>query len=313
MKISWVVGVGVAVVLGAVGCGGGGDGGGNASALAFDGAGCEANGLPVGVTTVVEIEHDGLLRSYRVHVPDGVDPNSETPLVVNWHGLGSNALEQEAYAGNAEAAARGYIVAYPNGLGNPGGQSFNAVNCCSQLGSPKHMADDVGFGRAVVADVASKLCVDRTRIYSTGMSNGGFMSDYNACAAADLYAAVAPVSALGAPRIECDPSRPIPILSFNGTADPLVRYDVSQESMRLWAERNGCSGEPEVEAIEDSFCETWSDCADGVEVVACTITGMEHCWPGNTLVLPGFCRTGGLEVVDANVRMYDFFEAHRLP
>jgi polyhydroxybutyrate depolymerase len=145
------------------------------------------------------------------------------------------------------------------------------------------------------------------------MSNGGYMTDFNACEAADLYAAAAPVSALGIPRSGCEPTRPIPILSFNGTDDPLVNYSNSQVSMRAWAERNGCTGEPTRESFGASFCDTWSDCAGGVEVEACTITGMEHCWPGNLLVLPGFCETGGLADIDANQRMYDFFARHVLP
>jgi polyhydroxybutyrate depolymerase len=304
----------VAVIAAASSCGDGSDGGGGDSAQAFDPAGCEASGLTAGETTVVAIEHDGLSRSYRVFVASGVDPGAPTPLVVNWHGLTSNAFQQESYAGNAIAEERGYIVAYPEGLGNPNnGQSFNGGNCCSQLGRPPHMADDVGFGRAIVADVASKLCVDRRRIYSTGMSNGGYMTDYNACQAADLYAAAAPVSALGIPRAQCAPSRPIPILSFNGTEDPLVGYPISQNSMWLWAERNGCSGEPQRENFGASYCDRWDDCASGVVVEACTITGMQHCWPGNPLVLPGFCATGGLSDIDANQRMYDFFAQHTLP
>jgi polyhydroxybutyrate depolymerase len=279
----------------------------------LDPAGCEAAGLAIGETTVVEIEHEGIARNYRVYVPSGIDPGSPTPMVVNWHGLNSSALRQELYAGDAIAEERGTIVAYPSGLGDPGGQSFNGGNCCSQFGRPPHMADDVGFGRAIVADVARKICVDRRRIYSTGMSNGGYMSDYNACEAADLYAAVVPVSALGIPRRSCNPIRPIPILSFNGTEDPLVFYGVSQQSMRLWAERNGCAGEPAREDLGASYCLAWDDCEAGVEVEACTVTGMEHCWPGNPLILPGFCTTGGLDDIDANQRMYDFFARHVLP
>lgn len=280
----------------------------------FDPAGCNSPVLPLGATTVVNIEHDGLSRQYRVFVPDSIDPTQPVPLLINWHGLTSNAIQQQFYSGtDVTAYDRGYIVAYPNGLGEPNGQSFNGGNCCSQYGRPPHMADDVGFGRAVVADVASKACVDRRRIYSTGMSNGGYMSDYNACEAADLYAAVAPVSALGIPRSGCSPSRPIPILSFNGTIDALVPYEVSQESMGAWAERNGCTGEPRRQAFGPSFCDTWDDCDAGVVVEACTITGMAHCWPGNPFVIPGFCATGGLDDIDANQHMFDFFAEHELP
>jgi len=175
------------------------------------------------------------------------------------------------------------------------------------------MADDVGFGRAIVADVASKLCVDKRRVFSTGMSNGGYMSEHNACFAADLYAAVAPVSAVGIPRTDCPISRPITIVSFNGTEDPLVNYTASQQSMDAWVTRNGCTGAPERSDYGASYCETWSKCSAGVSVKRCTITGMNHCWPGNPIVLPGFCASGGLADIDANKLMYDAFQNTALP
>ncbi len=41
--------------------------------------------------------HDGLIRTYRLHVPAGYNPDSLYPMVINMHGLGSNAFEQEVY------------------------------------------------------------------------------------------------------------------------------------------------------------------------------------------------------------------------
>ena len=286
---------------------------GNQSSVPFNPAGCSSPSVSPGDNPTLQIQHEGQTRNYILYVPAGIDPKKPTPLVVNWHGLTSNAVQQQAYAGNAIADQRKTIVAYPDGLGMPGGQSFNAGVCCSQLGNPPHMADDVGFGRAIVADVASKLCVDKRRIYTTGMSNGGYMSEHNACFAADLYAASAPVSALAFPRTDCPTSRPITIVSFNGTEDGLVNYGVSQQSMDAWVARNGCTGAPERTDHGASYCETWSKCSAGVIVKRCTITGMNHCWPGVPLVLPGFCASGGLMDIDANQVMYDVFQNTTLP
>jgi polyhydroxybutyrate depolymerase len=286
---------------------------GSQASVPFNPAGCSSPTASPGDNPTVQMQHDGLTRNYILYVPPGIDPKKPTPLVVNWHGLTSNAVQQQAYAGNAIADQRKTIVAYPDGLGNPGGQSFNAGACCGALGNPPHMADDVGFGRAIVADVASKLCVDKRRVYTTGMSNGGYMSEHNACRAADLYAAAAPVSAVAFPLTDCPASRPITILSFNGTEDPLVSYAASQQNMEAWATRNGCTGAPERTAYGNSYCETWSKCSAGVIVKRCTITGMNHCWPGSPLVLPGFCESGGLTDIDANQVMYDVFQSTTLP
>jgi polyhydroxybutyrate depolymerase len=261
-------------------------------------------------TSTLTLEHEGEMREYRVYVPAGVDLGRPAPLVLNWHGLTSEASAQQVYSQADEVAAeRGYLVAYPQGLG----RSFNGGSCCSNLGQPAHQADDVGFGRAIVDALAERICIDRRRVYSTGMSNGGYMSEWNACQAADLYAAVAPVSAMGLMQQGCAPSRPIPLLAFNGTNDSLVSYAGSQASITQWLARNGCEGEPQRTNYGPSYCDAWTECTAGVEVVHCTITEMGHCWPGNPIALPGFCMDGGLDHMHATPMLFDFFDRFRLP
>ena len=208
--------------------------------MPFDVAGCAGPSLAPGDNPTFEIVHDGLARKYILYVPSGIDPKKPAPLVVNWHGRQVNASIYQQLSGNAIAEERNTIVAYPDGIGD----SFNAGVCCDQSDGSPNTADDVGFGRAVVAEIATKICIDKRRVFSTGLSNGGFMSEHNACHAADLYAAVAPVSAMGILRPECPASRPISIVSFNGTEDEAVPYAVSQQNVAAWVQRNGCSGEP---------------------------------------------------------------------
>lgn len=294
-----------------ISCGGSSSEGVPTGPVAFDPLGCDEVDLALGASSEIAIEHDGLERSYRLYVPSEIDNSTPTPLILNWHGLGSDSIEQEVYSGTAIVEERGYIAAYPKGLG----RSFNAGYCCSSRGNPPHEADDVGFARAIVADVASRLCIDKQRIYSSGMSNGGYMSEHLACNAADLVAAVAPVSAQSGNPGNCTPSRPVPMISFNGTEDPLVSYAGSQQTLAGWAERNSCTEGPRREEVGGAYCDYWDSCAQGANVVHCTVPGMAHCWPGDPLgiTLPGFCETGGLDVLDANQVMYDFFEQHTLP
>lgn len=251
----------------------------------------------------VDIEHDGMTRSYLLHVGASIDPAQPVPLWLDFHGLSSNPAQENFYSSTgALADAKGFIVAYPTGLDN----AFNAGSCCVAT-TTKH--DDVGFGRAIVADIASKACVNLRRIYSTGMSNGGYMSEYNACKADDLYAAVAPVSAMGFIQAadDCTPTRPVPMIAFNGTLDGLVSYSGSRTSIDNWKERNGCTGEATRTDYGESFCESWT-CAEDTELTSCTITGMNHCWPGNTLAIPSICASGGLTDIIATSMIGDFFE-----
>lgn len=257
-------------------------------------------------TIVMLKDDDGLERSYTLHVPQHLDRKKPAPLVLNYHGLTSTADEQIFFSVLDEKADQsGFIVAYPEGLG----KSFNAGSCCGALASPPNTTDDGAFARKIVADISGKLCVNPRRVYSTGMSNGGYMSEYNACVNADLFAAVAPVSAVGFKQPKCDPSRPIPMIAFNGTADGLVNYDQSVIYVGAWVERNGCTSEPTRKDFGDSFCETWTGCDDGVEVVHCTATGMGHCWPGQPLCPYGAGNTD----FRANDLLWDFFKRFELP
>jgi len=119
------------------------------------------------------------------------------------------------------------------------------------------------------------------------MSNGGFMSNKLACDAADILAAVAPVaSVLGVD--DCAPTRPIPIMMFNGTEDTLVRYDGGSlsergvpESFGEWADFNSCTAETQVTFENgDSTCESYTGCESGATTTLCTIEGGGHTWPG---------------------------------
>jgi polyhydroxybutyrate depolymerase len=266
---------------------------------------CPSDPIEAGDTTFM-VESGGMQRSYRLHVPEGLDREMPAPLVLNYHGLTSNAAQQIAFSGlDAVADREGFIVAYPEGIS----RSFNAGACCSQLASPPHEENDAQFARDLVADVSQKLCVDARRVYSTGMSNGGYMSEYNACLNADLFAAVAPVSALAFKQSTCEPSRPIPMIAFNGTEDALVNYGNASSTIQDWLGRNGCEGEPERMAYGDSYCDHWSECDGGVEMTHCTLTGMGHCWPGTT-----FCPFGATNTeVNANEELWRFMSRFTLP
>src|SRR5262249_44803117 len=125
------------------------------------------------------LESGGLQRTYRVHAPPGLDGATAVPLVVDIHGLGSNSSQQEGISGmKGMSDQHGFLVAYPDGVNN----AFNAGTCC---GNPT--VDDVAFIRAMVSQVEAEATVDSSRVYVTGLSNGGAMTQRLACDAADLF------------------------------------------------------------------------------------------------------------------------------
>lgn len=256
----------------------------------------------------LSLQYGGVLRTVLVHVPPGYEGSSATPLVLNMHGFTSNPTQQIAFSGmNPVADAEGFLVAYPAGTDN----SWNAGVCCGIAASGD--VDDVGFLREVVAELSTQLCVDPTRVYATGMSNGGYMSHRLGCEASDLFAAVAPVAgAIGIPS--CEAERPLPVVAYHGTEDNLVPYESGRDGAVEWAVSNGCGPDPtETTMYGKSRCERWTDCADGVEVELCTLEDMGHCWPGGSEQLCISVIGPYSDDVDANAHMWSFLSRFRRP
>lgn len=283
------------------------------SSSSGDPAACPDSPVRPGEYVGLQLEFDGRTRNYNMFVPSSYDGSEATPLVFNFHGFGSNAAQQIFFSDfNVDAEERGVIAVYPNGVSN----SWNGGACCGV--ATGRDIDDVGFVRALLDEVATTLCIDRDRVYATGMSNGGFMSHRLACEAADIITAVGPVAGpLGLEPEDCQPARPIPVIHFHGTADLVVPYPGNltgfppvEESMQGWADRNGCDPDSTVTLeMDDATCQTWEGCDADATVTLCALDGAGHCWPGQA-----FCPSGVSSLtVRANAMMLDLFEQHALP
>lgn len=162
------------------------------------------------------------LRTYTVHLPPGKGP---FPVVVNLHGGGSNPKIQAVQSGmNANADRNHYAVVYPCGTGGAGLYTWNAGLCCG-FAMQNHV-DDVGFIGRVLDDLPSHFAVDTTRIYATGMSNGGMMAYRLACEIPDRFAAIASVATTqGNKPGTFKPTKPMPIIEIHGLKDPNAPFN----------------------------------------------------------------------------------------
>lgn len=241
----------------------------------------------------------GKTRGFKVHVPKGYDRSRPTPVVYALHGLQQNAVMfgVDGTGFVPKSDAEGFILVMPNGIQEDGfGGSWNAGACCGAASQQR--LDDVGFIRAVHAEVSKHVNVDARRVYATGLSNGGFMSHRLGCEAADLFAAIAPLAgSIGTKELaaigtnadpdfkSCAPTRPIPVLAMHGDADGIVPYVGLKTSLDHFAKANGCSTTttPAMQPTSggDTTCITYSGCPAGVEVTGCSVKGGGHCWFGD--------------------------------
>lgn len=254
-------------------------------------------------------------REYIVHVPSNY-ARAAAPVVFNFHGWNSNAAAQQTRSRmDATADREGFIAVYPQGIED----SFNAGGSCCGPALDQNV-DEAAFVRAMLDDLERELCVDRKRVYSTGMSNGGFLSYRFACEATGLFAAIAPVAAIVSVPT-CAPSRPIPVLHFHGSSDAFVPINGRpslnppvpslEQTIDAWLQHDGCTGSPVVTFQNGEVtCEAWTNCDGGAEVEKCVIDGGGHTWPGGEPI-PLFGKT--TQDISASDHMWDFFSRHTLP
>jgi len=88
------------------------------------------------------LEVGGRSRSYIVHVPPKYDGKHRTPVVLVFHGGGSNAEQMRRFCGLSEKAdSEGFIAVYPNGTGWLERMlTWNGGNCCGYQRRRPHLA-----------------------------------------------------------------------------------------------------------------------------------------------------------------------------
>ncbi len=279
--------------------GGGGsprdDGGVSGDALAVDGAkadapeaGGSAQTCPTGLPAPSAgnrkgtLQHGGKSRTYTLHVPSGLSAGKPLALVFDLHGAGGSGTGQQRDSGwGAVADREKFLMAYPDGIDG----YWNVDDtCCGTAGKQK--IDDVGFLKALILALSKDICIDATRIYVTGFSNGGGLTHRMGCDAADVIAAIAPM-ATDLRTQPCKPVRPISMMEFRGTKDSLEPYEGglvgpaggqyvavgAKASLKLWADINQCTG---TTTPIDKYCESYTACQGGVESDLCSMTGVDH-------------------------------------
>jgi polyhydroxybutyrate depolymerase len=239
--------------------------------------------------------HDGITRSYTIYVPVSYTPGTPAPMVLNFHGYTSSAFEQLYYGDfRAIADTAGFLLVVPNGTLDATGTTYWNSGWGGTV-------DDIGFTSALIDEIAATYSVNLNRVYSTGMSNGGFMSYTLACSLSDRIAAIASVT--GSMNVgqdqTCNATHPTPVMEIHGTADLTVPYDgqtfmeAIPNVLSYWVNFNNCNATPVVTDVPNinltDGCTAvhyfYDGGASSVDVEHYKIIGGGHTWPGSVFTI----------------------------
>lgn len=258
------------------------------------------------------ITHDGLQRAFILYVPASYNAGNPAPLVFNFHGYTSNSQEQMFYGDFRPIAdTAGFLLVHP--MGTLDGSNEPYWN--SGWGGT---VDDIGFTSALIDTLAANYSVNLDRVFSTGMSNGGFMSYTLACSLSDRIAAIASVTGTmnANQSLSCNSQHPMPVMEIHGTSDATVPYNGNSymssipNAMSYWVNFNQCTVTPQITAVPNTSttdgCTAehylYSNGNNGVDVEHYKIISGAHTWPGAPVAF-GVTNYD----IDASTKIWQFF------
>lgn len=268
------------------------------------------------------LKSGGDLRNYWLVSPEGIDRAKPAPLLLVLHGSagsGEDMMTVTRRGFERLADKETFIVVYPDALERRWNDQGGTV-------------DDVAFLLAIVDKLVADGLVDKTRVFVTGISNGGMMAQRLACEQAERIAGIATVAGgLSEPlQATCKPTRPLPVLVIHGTEDPIVPWAggavagfedfgkvlSARETAKFWAANNRCgdggviAAEPDRDPKDGTRVkmEVFASCPAGAAVRLAAVEGGGHTWPGGYQYLPERFIGRTSQDVDANSLIWNFFK-----
>lgn len=271
-------------------------------------------------TTIIDsIYVGGIYRNYRLYVPAIYTGTTARPLILNLHGYTSNASQQQLYSNFMPIAdTANFLMVYPNGTKDGSNQPFWNAGISGAL------VNDIAFLSALIDSLDLTYNINLNRVYSTGMSNGGFMSHTLACELSNRITAIASVTGsifttqYGS---YCHPTRPVPVMQIHGTSDPTVPFVGGSGMMpidsviKYWVTKNNCnptatfSNVPNTNTADGCTAEhyQYNGGTNGSTVELFKIIGGVHAWPG----FP-FGGVGTNLDINASKEIWRFFNKYNL-
>jgi len=245
----------------------------------------------------------GYQRIYLVHLPQNIKTQSALPILFHLHGGGGTARSSIGltYGRFNELSNRdGFIVVYPQAVA----KNWNDGRKSNKVKAWRENIDDVGFIVAIIEELNKKYSIDNNRIFTTGMSNGGFMSSRLICDRADIFRGAAILTATLSVDYfpKCKPEQSTAVMVMNGTEDKIVPFNGGQvkvlnksrgnvlstgDIMKFWKEKNECITKKPMVSLSNKQNDgttvdviEYENCNERGSLILYRINGGGHTWPG---------------------------------
>ena len=274
----------------------------------------------------ISITVDGNLRYFIVFLPAGYNNAGKMPLIFVIHGGSGTPEGMIRLADFRPIADRDKVVlVYPAGIQKNWNDGRPTMP--NELG-----IDDVSFFDQLIDYMVVNYPVDESKVYATGISNGGFMSSRLGCELSNRIAAIAVVSAtMEANTIapNCKPGISMPAIYIHGTADPLVPFLGGEmtangtaggvilshfQVVDKWVANNNCNSTPSISDLPDLANDgttikqrIYSGGINGSEVVSYVVLNGGHTWPQGYQYLAELFIGKTSQDMNAREVIWDFF------
>ena len=228
--------------------------------------------------TCTPVRGESHIGDALVHVPRRA--RAPLPLVVAFHGARGTGDGFSGESGLSRSAERhGFAVLYPTAGSS---RHFWSLNRAAE-------PDDIARLRALLPRAVRRACADPSRVYATGVSNGGGFAARVGCEMADTFAAVAPVAGGYSSLDPCPDGTRTSVLEIHGSADQIVPYEGRgpdrdgdvREYVSGWARRAGCDARPRITHPARYVTRVvHRHCDAGYAVEHLRLEGTDHGWPG---------------------------------
>lgn len=246
---------------------------------------------------------DGLEREYFIHAPAAIPANQTLPLMLVLHGGGAESAEslRDSYGFKPLVEKGAFIAVYPSAY-NRAWAMGGAPTADRRNLRPDH--DDVAFLDAALADVIDDYPVDTSRLFVSGASRGGSMTQWYVPRSQYRFAGAGTVITSMVRNISEEFKFPQPMtwVMMIGDNDPFMPYEGRaggerrddmlpvEDIVGIINSANGLSGAPDrVGALgnPDGFrscgneLREWSSSETGAKTAIVRIFGGSHVMPGS--------------------------------